>query len=125
MSSTDCNQLQLESAIQGNLKLSIQFHEKNVLICFVVFFSYLSHATEEPYSNGGRDSRGPVYNMDHAALSEQTINAMLRPLGFRGKSITQCTILHSVFMDTNKFIIVNTHFIKSKLKCMESFKLSI
>ena len=88
MSSTDCNQLQLESAIQGNLKLSIQFHEKNVLICFVVFFSYLSHATEEPYSNGGRDSRGPVYNMDHAALSEQTINAMLRPLGFRGKSIS-------------------------------------
>ena len=86
MSSTDYNQLQLESAILGNLNLSIQFHEKNVLICFVVFFSYLSHATEEPYSNGGRDSRGPVYNMDHAALSEQTINAMLRPLGFRGKS---------------------------------------
>ena len=46
--------------------------------------SYLSHATEDPYSNNGRDSRGPVY-MDHTTLSEQTINAMLRPHGFRGK----------------------------------------
>ena len=89
-----------------------------------IYFSYLSHATEEPYSNGGRDSRGPVYNMDHAALSEQTINAMLRPLGFRGKSITRCTILFSV-MDTNKFIIVNTHFIKSQLKMLKNHSLSI
>lgn len=42
---------------------------------------YLSHATEDPYSNNGRDSR--VF-LDHATLSEQTINAMLRPHGFRG-----------------------------------------
>jgi hypothetical protein len=45
---------------------------------------YLSHATEDPYSTNGRDSRGPVY-LDHATLSEQTINAMLRPHGFRGE----------------------------------------
>ena len=45
---------------------------------------YLSHATEDPF-NGGRDSRmgGQIY-LDHATLSEQTINAMLRPHGFRG-----------------------------------------
>ena len=118
MSSTDCNRLQLESAIQGNLKLiyychSISRKKCTYLYLFCCFFSYLSHATEEPYSNGGRDSRGPVYNMDHAALSEQTINAMLRPLGFRGKSITRYTILFSIFMDTNKFIIVNRNILIS------------
>ena len=89
MSSTDCNRLQLELAIQGNfeIELLLPFNFTKKMYLFVLFFcSYLSHATEEPYSNGGRDSRGPVYNMDHAALSEQTINAMLRPLGFRGKS---------------------------------------
>ena len=94
MSSMDCNRLQLELAIQGNLKLSYYCHSisrKKYTYLFCCFFSYLSHATEEPYSNGGRDSRGPVYNMDHAALSEQTINAMLRPLGFRGKSISVST----------------------------------
>ena len=103
----------------------IQFHEKKYTYLFCCFFSYLSHATEEPYSNGGRDSRGPVYNMDHAALSEQTINAMLRPLGFRGKSITRYTILFSIFMDTNKFIIVDTHFIKSQLKMLKNHSLII
>ena len=43
---------------------------------------YLSHATEEP---GGANFNNHVY-LDHAALSEQTINAMLRPHGFRGKN---------------------------------------
>ena len=37
---------------------------------------YLSHATEEPYSINGRDSRGPVY-LDHATLSEQAISHFL------------------------------------------------
>ena len=47
---------------------------------------YLSHATEDITNNA---------YLDHATLSEQTINAMLRPHGFRGRKVRSFTYLRT------------------------------
>lgn len=74
MSSTDYNQLQLESAILGNLKLSIQFHEKNVLICFVVFLVTCLMPRKNPILMGGgtRVGRSIIWIMRHCLNKQLT-----------------------------------------------------
>ena len=64
------------SVVQPHMKESVNSGKRDTP-AGISDSGYLSHATED---------RGQVY-LDHAtALSEQTINAMLRPHGFRGKN---------------------------------------
>ena len=114
MSSTDCNQLQLESAILGNLKLSIQFHEKNVLICFVVFLVTCLMPRKSPILMGGgtRVGRSIIWIMRHCL----------------NKQLTQCCALLDLevslfpFPPKDKFFRQITELWKSKKSQLKMLK---
>ena len=79
----DVNRRLQESATAGNfflfLKIKLFFQILIFKYCKYLGISdsgYLSHATEDVTNNA---------YLSHEALSEQTINAMLKPHGFRGK----------------------------------------
>ena len=74
MSSTDCNQLQLESAIQGNLKLSIQFHGKMYLFVLLFFLVTCLMPRKSPILMGGgtRVGRSIIWIMRHCLNKQLT-----------------------------------------------------